>query len=263
MKAPYVGITGFKTAREVKGVLDSWDPSKFHGFRLMLGFLCSAQRLAYITERGRVSPAAKDLSKLVREAHMNTRSVDLPRLAKGLPPTVLPMIHYHTTNREGLAEEVNNLFNMNHLYRDSFCRALQINMTWPDVDQIKKIKDRYPEMEVLLSITGTAIKGKTPGEIADRAATYDGLVDYVLVDPSGGRGVSFDHRQCSEIMKGVRERMPETAIGVAGGFSGDNVYLRFLDVAHIFQEPFSIGSMVMYHWQNSWRKALSQSWKIN
>ncbi|MBI2582289.1 hypothetical protein HYV87_04160 [Candidatus Woesearchaeota archaeon] len=205
----YVGITGFKEDREVRTVAEQFlehgflGPEAGHTAKYhvpMFGFLCSSKRLADRRSQGEQSPRAEVLDCLARYT----------------PHGAIPMIHYFTENRKALAEEVKRVFSIGDMYEKDYCRAVQINMEWPDTDQIEAIRKEFPEMDVVLQLPKEALKD------SQRAIEYGDLVQYCLIDPSGGKGQEISDEHLG-LVKILHDSMPNTRIGVAGGLNGDNV----------------------------------------
>ena len=222
---PYVGITGFKTEKEVQEIGKIFENNGFTGqgvYLPMLGYLVSAKKLTKRLEEGQQSPAFNDLGKLVRAA----------------PSDFLTMLHYHSENKDHLAAEVDQLFSLEGMYYH--CKALQLNMPWPYLKQIEKIKETFSEMQIVLQIPKSASEESSLEELASRASEYDGLVSYALIDPSGGLGIPFEVTKSTELMFALRETMPNTMIGIAGGLSGENVEERVKTITQSYGQPFCI-----------------------
>ena len=223
MKAkPYIGITGFKTVREVTAVAELFTEA-LQGFEehytAMFGFLTSTQSLVDYTKGGERCPPVQELQDLVR----------------AVPDNFFPVIHHYTTEPDKLHSEVCQL-------RLQIGRGwgLQINSVWPKVDEVKRIRTEYDLSEVILQIPKEALESG-PHLAWDRnLRMYAGLVDHVLIDPSGGLSIEFDVDKCVSLMKTASENLPDATIGVAGGLDGDNVRRKFGQVARDLKKPFSI-----------------------
>jgi phosphoribosylanthranilate isomerase len=153
---------------------------------------------------------------------------------------VLNMVHYHTKEKQTLAEQVFKIFTSaaNHfiphmsvlhmpgsagIYNLGLCRALQMNVRFPPVEEVAKIKNRFPEMLIVFQANKGAMKNKTPMEFAQRTAEYGRSIDYVLIDPSGGKGQPFEIEHSVNMFRELNEKLPYLTIGFAGGFNGENV----------------------------------------
>ncbi len=222
----YVGITGFKEPSEVlraakfyleSGFFDSNKDFLSKNYKPMFGFVCSARRLADKSKQGIQSPRANDLGSLT----------------KCTPKGVLSMIHYATKNRRNLSEEIKEVFTLDKMYENNYCRAVQLNMVWPDIDQIELIKEEFPEMQIVLQLPKNILTDVT------RAKDYAELADYCLIDPSGGKGSEISN-QYLDLAKSLLKLMPNTRIGVAGGLCENTVQDVIKTVYKQINEPFSI-----------------------
>lgn len=241
MEKAYVGITGYKTGGEVieagrmfaaEGFLGR--DSRLGAYTAMFGIASSNKRLADRAKEGTMSPSADNLISLLKE----------------VPDNCLPVIHYSTINRDKLADELIELFLIGNMY-DNYCSAVQINMDWPELQQIELIKKAMPEMKFIFQIPQKAMEPYTLNcrrcgkhldieAIAAKANEYSEFADYLLVDPSSGKGKEFDVEQCTELMLALKKKLPNARIGVAGGFSGDNVYEKMRKIHEKVKEPFCI-----------------------
>ncbi len=223
---PYLGITGFKTERDVKEVTDILMANGFpnEDYLPMFGFIVSKNRLNNLAVGGTRSPPAKEL----------------PFLSECTTRWTLPMMHYFTEKNETLAEQVRQLFSIGKMYDDSLCRAIQLNVAWPQLEQIGKILQEYQRMRIVMQIPAIAMEGLSVDDIARRASGYDQLVKWALIDPSGGTSKDFDIKRGLELMNALRESMPNTRIGIAGGLSGDNVKARIIQIRNGYPEKFCI-----------------------
>ncbi|MFH1065552.1 MAG: hypothetical protein V1734_03545 [Nanoarchaeota archaeon] len=93
---------------------------------------------------------------------------------------------------------------------------------------------------IVLQLPKRATQGRELGDITKMAGEYKSLARYVLVDPSAGEGKDFDVVQCSELMNGLHSAMPNTRIGIAGGFDGINVIKKVSGISEIYHDDFCI-----------------------
>ncbi|HII15124.1 MAG TPA: hypothetical protein HA362_02325 [Nanoarchaeota archaeon] len=236
MNKSYIGITGFKTIGEVRqaGQIFACEgflgrDSRLGAYKPMFGIAASNKRLADRAKGGTMSPSADNLVSLLR----------------GVPGGCMPVMHYSTENRGKLADELAELFSIGRMYGEH-CSAVQINMDWPELRQVEAIKKAMPEMVMIFQIPQRAMQAYTKNSgldiesIAAKANEYAGFADYMLVDPSGGKGKEFDVGQCTGLMLALGQKLPNTRIGVAGGFSGGNVLEKMQKLHERVSEPFCI-----------------------
>jgi phosphoribosylanthranilate isomerase len=228
---PYIGVTGFKTKEEIKNITSGFEnDEKFkpfpeennsYKFKIMLGFLASEKRMKEKDVPGKRSPAAKDLPELI--SHVQSWA--------------LPMIHYYTNNKETLVEQIREVFS--NLY-PNLCSAIQLNVDWPPVEKLEKILCEMPNLKIVLQLPERAMENLSIEEITTRAKEYDELASYVLIDPSGGKGKEFDVKYGIELMLALKGSMNNPIIGIAGGFSPENVCERIKKIKEKYFDLFCI-----------------------
>lgn len=204
----YVGITGAVTTREVTEIVKEFSE---HGYTLdsipipMLGFLVSYKTLNGQPTTNRRYPKIETL----------------PGLLEQTDNQVFTMIHYNSREMDSLSDQVTKIFD--RIYDKSLCRAIQLNIVWPEIGQVKKIKDKFPEMRIVLQASHKVMENKTAKKIVNEITNYGDSLDYVLIDPSGGRGLRFDLESSLALYKELKAKLPKLTIGFAGGFTGGNV----------------------------------------
>jgi len=223
---PYIGITGPITIQEAKRITEEFADA---GYTMqsshvpMLGFLVSEKTLHGQPTKNRRYPPINSLSALL----------------KSTSGKVLNMIHYNSRQRDELATQVAQIFR--EIYEVGLCRALQLNIVWPDISQVQRIKEEHPEIKIVFQASHKSIDGNTPTQLARKIGNYGNSIDYILIDPSGGRGMSFDLATVSPIYRELRSKLPEINLGFAGGFTGQNVGPRVREIIEeIREETFCI-----------------------
>lgn len=215
MAKAYVGITGPVNVQETKEICREFSEANYSQQSPhfpMLGFLVSHKTLNGQPTQNRRYPLVPTLP-------------DLLRATEG---QVLTMIHYNSKEIDTLSDQVAQLFD--GIYENGLCRAIQLNIVWPDPDQVTKIRERHPNMQIVFQASHTAMDGKTPPQIARGIRDYGDSICYALIDPSGGRGLPFDLELSVAIYSELREQCPDLTIGFAGGFTGENVVLRLNEI---------------------------------
>ncbi|MBW3018948.1 hypothetical protein KY329_02065 [Candidatus Woesearchaeota archaeon] len=222
MKKPYVGITGPVTVSEVDAICTQFSDARLtrnHCNTPMLGFLVSYKTLNGQEVANRRYPAFEFI----------------PELVESTSRRVLPMIHYNSKEQDTLARQVARIF------QDIPGHALQLNVVWPDIAQVKLIREQFPEMDIVFQASRKVLDGRSPPLIAEGIKNYGDSIDYVLIDPSDGRGKPFDVQASLEIYNALREQCPHLTIGFAGGFTGANVADRLYQlIARIGNANFCI-----------------------
>ncbi len=208
---PYVGITGAASKKEADAVLKEFANAGFtmqSGHVPMLGILVSYKRLMGIPQDNLQFPRFQEVYFLLKQG----------------AGKALTMVHYNSREISTLSDQVYRIFN--HLYRDDVCKAVQLNITWPDIKQVKQIKKDFPEMQIVFEANKTVLEGKSAGDVAQGIKQYGSLIDYVLIDPSEGNGEEFDVNNSIHIYQELKDRLQNVTIGFAGGFTGENVEER-------------------------------------
>ena len=217
----YVGITGPVNIKETKYICKEFSEA---GYSMdsphipMLGFLVSYKTLNGRTTQNRRCPPANSLPELLRST--NGR--------------VLTMVHYYSKKMKTLSNQVAQIFD--GVYENALCKAIQLNIVWPDIGQVAKIREQHPDMQVVFQASHKATDGKTPNQIAKNVQDYGDSISYVLIDPSGGRGMPFDLESSVAIYSELRDQCPDLAIGFAGGFTGENVAPRLKEIFKQIEE---------------------------
>lgn len=219
---PYVGITGLQTVDDVMNFVRMADTPGLPD-KIMLGFTCSNKRLADPDSSGKTSPSLNSVIQM------------LPKLVKY--KCYLPMMHYYTSDLSKLAEEIKFLFS--HLYTQGLCRAVQLNAEWPDIMALREIKDALPELQIVLQLPKQALTAYD-GIIVEKASHYNSHIDYLLIDPSGGTGDDVDIERGARLINVLSRAMPNVTLGIAGGFSADNVGVRVASLNRMTTAPYCI-----------------------
>lgn len=137
-----------------------------------------------------------------------------------------------------LVQEVGRILEYENLYNAKLVDGIQINMVLPQPHQIKILKDIYPELKIAIETVPdeNSVKQLTPKLVKDYAK-----VDYIVLDPSHGRGKEFDMGQIIASYKILRDGGFESEVVFAGGFNGDNVRNRVIQLKDIVgSKNFSI-----------------------
>ncbi len=219
---PYVGVTGFMSNDEVSAVLAEVDRvSPDSERKLMVGVLMGTK-----TAQGLPNKWPNRYPKS-REA----KDIFVPH------PRSLGLVHYHADDPQKLYEEI--------LWADAVCgmakhnqafSGFQLNVCWPDpltLMHLRAIEHQLGErsMIIVLQIGGGAFDKihHSPGRLAEKIHDeYLDLIDYVLLDPSGGKGEPFNPQKALEYLRALRadNGINQTiGLGVAGGLSAQNIGL--------------------------------------
>ncbi len=227
---PYIGITGITTKHEAETVMEAFNthlPQSTH--QGMIGYLVSRRTLYGEEERSRKYPPVGSLPLLMSTALGNDRVVNT--------------IHYKTNDQATLAEQLKKLLLDQELYSKNLCRAVQFNLSWPDITQLDQLKTAFPDLTIILRIGFRILANETYVDIANKATSYANYLNYVLLDPSGGTAQPFDAHVLTPLYRAIRHHLPEIPIILAGGFNPHNITPRLRELETILRHrKFGIDS---------------------
>jgi hypothetical protein len=137
---------------------------------------------------------------------------------------VLNLIHFNTRQLDVLLQDMT----YTHALAGPHCHGFQLNIAWPSREVLSRYRAWAPRNRstIVLQCGPDALAqlNRDPKRIADRVARYEGLVDYVLIDPSAGLGKEFDVEFAGRCFRALTDRAPETiGIGIAGGLHAGNL----------------------------------------
>lgn len=205
LQKPYVGVTGFMDSREVADVLEAVPANG--GRQLMVGVLTSFETLRRQKNKrpGRYP-----------ETHLMNRIFPSD-------PRCLNLIHYATDVPETLYEQLILLTRRG----GSHLHGFQLNIAWPPPQILERYRWVHQNIAIVLQVGRRAFEevGDDPATLAEKVASeYRGLVEHVLLDPSGGRGEPFDPDTARACLDALAAKDLGIGLGVAGGFSATTLY---------------------------------------
>lgn len=215
MIVPYVGVTGPSSRDEAVAIMDAFE---------IAGYSCDSHHIPMIGYLVSHKTLNGEHTPNLRYPSFRT----LPGMMDGLQHKALNMVHYNTREQETLADQISEVFS--DLYPEGLCRALQLNVVWPDRSQVAEIRHRFPEMKIVFQASRPATEGRSPEEIVNGIAAYGSSLDYVLIDPSGGNSTPFTLPEVLPLYHEIRNRLQGIVVGFAGGFHGMNVRERTLQL---------------------------------
>jgi len=236
MDKPYIGLTGVTNPLEAEVVAETFDSHQVEiynqSYSPMIGVLVSGRTLKDVPPRKLLTPNIK---------YPNWRL--LKSIFDQIKDRTFTMIHYTTKERDTLPEQMVHLFkelykesNEGELYETGACRAVQLNVPWPQPASLERILKEFPEMKIVLQLSRTVMGEMFLDELARRVSEYNGLVACALIDPSGGRGIEFDPKQSVKVYGAIKEKSPDLMLGFAGGFNGRNVLDKVVQLRKMLGE---------------------------
>lgn len=199
MRKPYIGITGFMSLGDALHVLDTV-PANVNRL-VMVGVLASLKTMRGTQNKWPNRYPAMDKIADIFPAH----------------PLALNLIHYNTKEKETLGDQLVAMTK----FGGANMRGFQLNIAWPSLDVLAEYKRAYPAKQIVLQVGGHAFEmvNHSLEQLASRVAEYDGVVEYVLLDPSGGYGKLFHPGRARDYILALKAQNLRMGIGVAGGLS--------------------------------------------
>jgi len=199
VKKPYIGITGFMSLNDAMQVLGA---IPINTDRLvMIGVLASLKTMRGIQNK------------------WPNRYPTMDRIAGIFPdyPLALNLIHYNTKEKDTLGDQLIAMTEFGGANMHGF----QLNIAWPSLDVLAEYRKAYPTKQIVLQIGGHAFEmvNHSQEQLAAKVAEYDGVVEYVLLDPSGGYGKPFDQDRARDYLMALKAQNLGMGLGVAGGLS--------------------------------------------
>ncbi len=211
----YVGITGITSKEEISKVCREFKDAGIYEdpkHMPMVGILASYKTLNNFQIKNRRYPKISKIFELLQEAgNKNFRT-----------------IHYNTRKLDSLFNQISNLIEEH--YSNKNLEGIQLNMTFPPTKQLERINNKFPELKIIFQANSHVINSGTKTEVARKIQEYNLLVDYVLIDASGGRGKEIDIEDSLNFAKEIQEKSPNLIIGFAGGFNKNNVCMKGLNL---------------------------------
>lgn len=206
MRKPYIGITGFMSSSEVTEVLGSM-PKDCERL-LMVGVLASQKTLSGEKNKWPNRYPAVDQIAGIFPEH----------------PLALNLIHYHTKEASALYDDLTKLTEI----AGERLHGFQLNVMWPPPNHLRQYKLEHPEMKLVLQITRFTMCAllEHPEWVANNILyTYPELIDYVLLDPSGGRGIPLRRAFIRPYLETISAINPDLGLVVAGGLGPESLNL--------------------------------------
>lgn len=204
MGKPYIGVTGFTDFGQQALPLSLM---KGTNHLLMVGVLAS-------------------LKTLRREAGRNEKRFPSLEMIGSIfydDPLALNLIHYNTSEPSSLAGQIAVLRG----WVGECCHGIQLNVRWPDLKELREIRRQWPKARIVLQC-GAGALGElqyNPVDICHRLTFYtqEGVIDDVLIDPSGGRGQLLDLTLVEPLVRKLYDDHFPIGVGIAGGLTATTV----------------------------------------
>ncbi|MBI5153573.1 MAG: hypothetical protein HZA36_03905 [Parcubacteria group bacterium] len=142
-------------------------------------------------------------------------------------PDVLNTVHYADLYGPNKGKDIFENLELVVTYGDEYLHAIQIDVTWPNPNEIKKFKEKNKNIAIILQVGKFALKevGGDHREVANRLREYGDSIDYALLDMSMGQGKGMETEGLLPLLRTIRKELPGLGLAVAGGLGPDSVDL--------------------------------------
>lgn len=142
-------------------------------------------------------------------------------------PDVWNTVHYADLYGPDAGQNIAENLELCVKYGGEYLDAIQLDVTWPKPDEIKKFKKNHPNIFLILQVGKFALKdiGNEPKAIVDQLREYDHSIDFVLLDMSMGKGVGMEAGGLLPLLRVIRKDLPYLGLAVAGGLGPDSIDL--------------------------------------
>ncbi len=209
MRTPYISITDFRTKAQSELMLETLRKTG-SGRRLGIGVMMSWKTLyGHQTKWSDAFPKNEEIADIF-----------LPE------KDAYNVLHYADYDGHGpLAEHLEEVL--------SWCgksvNAFQLDMVWPDPNEVQKFKARHPEIGFIIQMNENALDfvGNDPKKMIEKLYSYGKSIEYVLLDKSMGKGVGMDAVALLPFALAIEEERDslDIALAGAGGLGPDTMYL--------------------------------------
>lgn len=220
MFSPYIGITDFASRDEVLDMLKVFRQHRRPGSprKLHVGVMMSYKTLTGMPSRwSNVYPQPERLREI-----FSINTLDL-----------LNCLHYadyeNSLKKDNFLLQA-GLFQMFEVVKSCpLISAVQLDMVWPDPVIVSTVRHEF-RGEIILQVGALAMErlGNDPERVAYKIESYEGAIDRVLFDRSGGQGIPLDADILLPYIRELKEKMPDlgdSQIGVAGGLRPSTLHL--------------------------------------
>lgn len=144
-------------------------------------------------------------------------------------PDVLNTIHIadlYGPEGPGKAKEAPNVFKNLELcvkHGGEYLHAIQLDITWPQPNEIKKFQEKHPTILIILQVGKSALEevNSDPQKVVDQLREYGDSIDHVLLDMSMGKGKGMEAGGLLPLLRIIQKELPDLGLAVAGGLGPD------------------------------------------
>ena len=175
-RKPFIGMTGFTCRQQVEAVVANW-PAAFTSHHLMVGVLADWRSLA---DEPVAYPNRYPMTEIREEVF-----VDDPRC--------LNLVHLSIDSGQPLQAQIEAALISFGPHVD----GVHLNAVWPDPNVLAQVRHTYRtqlggerDLCISLQVGAKAMERYhfDPDSVALAVKRYRGIIDYAVIDPTGGKG---------------------------------------------------------------------------
>ncbi len=194
---PYIGVTGITCIEDVEIIKSTLEDS--YG---MYGVLVSENTL-----------------KMVKPHRGRYPNIDsLKEIFRAMPENALRAVHYNSRDVGNISEDVRKIVELT----DGICNCVQLNIEYPPVDQVAKIKDWNKDINIIFQLGKESLGEFAYKYVTSNVKPYIPFIDYIIIDASQGAGAELKIIDTIKFAKPLSFIKPLT---FAGGLNGDNIHI--------------------------------------
>ncbi len=211
MVSPYISITGYRTLDDVQRMLAVFqkEGGPQLGRKLAVGVMISRKTMRGIPTKWASIFVPKEQIATIFASHRD----------------VLNVLHYADFTDTNVSECLIDALALG----GEHVNALQLDMTWPSPNDLQRVSEAYPHIEIVLQVGKRAQDAcdNDVERIAQRIDSYGDLIHRVLIDDSMGYGKPMDWEKLLRMYRVVRaacqNRSEPIGIVAAGGLGPDTM----------------------------------------
>ena len=135
-------------------------------------------------------------------------------------------IHFSTRNVEELVTDLLAMVGLFSGEDQALLHGFQLNIPWPD----PKLLDQYRAFQtgtdsIILQVGSNAFAqvDNSPQELVKKLKAYKHVVNYILLDPSGGTGKLMAIGPMRDYLRAIFDAGLQLGVGIAGGLSAETL----------------------------------------
>lgn len=207
-KQPYIGISGFMSPEEVEACCAFLPTATERQRRLMIGVLASSK-----TVNGIPNNYPKKYPKREHWGQIFSKK-----------PETINALHFHCESQDQSDRTYGELMRALE-YCQNMVEIFQLNMVWPESKVVHRVKSQYQWIKFLLQINLRmhGYSSMPQHQLATNLRRYNGLIDYFLIDYSGGIGCQLKPELLLEYLTEIKNQNPQAQLAIAGGLKAENL----------------------------------------